>query len=116
MGDQQPVGGIPGCRGEKIDQTLRVEVDGYLYSADGRTKFRDTDSGAKFLSGLRFKCVASTNAGNPYEVSWQVVNTGAHARQAERVRRNFFKGKLADEEEGSNPLVNWERSEYTGRH
>lgn len=49
---------------------------------------------------------AKTNAPVPYDVYWQVVNTGEHARQEDGLRGEIVKGGL----------VQTERSLYTGKH
>jgi len=49
---------------------------------------------------------AKTNAPMPYDVYWQVVNTGEHARQQFGLRGEIFQGTLTQTE----------RSLYTGKH
>ena len=58
--------------------------------------------------GLRFRL--ETNARAPYEVWWQVVNTGSEAKSDNGLRGNFFRG---DE---SNQNVHWEGTQYVGTH
>lgn len=57
---------------------------------------------------LRFE--ASTNTPEPYEVHWQVVNTGEEARRANGLRGNFYDG------EGPYGRVRWETTLYAGTH
>jgi adenylyl/guanylyl cyclase-like protein with sensor domain/cyclic GMP-AMP synthase DncV-like protein len=59
---------------------------------------------------LRFQ--ASTNASEPYEVHWQVVNTGSEASNAgsAQLRGGFEEG------EGSCGSVRWESTAYRGTH
>ena len=58
--------------------------------------------------GLRFK--VTTNVPEPYEVRWQIVNTGREAAAAGQLRGNF--------EEGNSqiPGVRWEATAYAGTH
>lgn len=109
---QQPLSRI--CKGESL--THKVRIDGYLYSADGRKKFRGINSGAKLPSGLAIKYQAQTNFREPYDLWWQVVNTGRHAATEGGLRGDFFKAKLLKGKLSSNQLINWEVSQYTGKH
>ena len=56
--------------------------------------------------------VASSNVPKPYEVFWQVVNTGDEARTREGLRGGIFHSKTA----GTGGLNQKERSEFTGIH
>lgn len=47
-----------------------------------------------------------TNAPEPYDVHWQVVNTGDHAASVGGLRGVIFKGDVHQ----------WEHSQYTGKH
>lgn len=57
------------------------------------------------------KFTASTNVPPPYEVFWQVVNTGTVARQAGGLRGGFDKGSS-----GMYGEVRWEPTAYRGTH
>lgn len=57
---------------------------------------------------LRFK--AKTNVPPPFEVYWQVVNTGDEAAQAGGLRGGFYNG------DGNKGLVRKEKTLYTGMH
>lgn len=57
---------------------------------------------------LRFE--VSTNTPEPYEVHWQVVNTGDEARRAKGLRGDFYDG------EGPYGRVRWETTLYAGTH
>jgi hypothetical protein len=52
----------------------------------------------------------STNVPAPYDVRWQVVNTGGEAAQAGELRGGFY------ESDGSVNGVRWESTAYTGFH
>lgn len=113
---RQPITNIPGCRGEALNGLIKVHIDGYLYSSDGRIKFRGINSNVNISSNLRLKYIAKTNAHEPYEVYWQVVNTGPHATLEKSLRGEFFKARLANGGPSFDKHINWERSQYTGRH
>jgi len=112
VGHCRPVSDI--CNSEHL--VYRVSIDAHLYSIDGRVKFRGINSDARFGSDIAIRYQARTNTPWPYEVHWQVVNTGNHATAANGLRGNFFKAKLLNGSESSNPLINWEKSLYTGKH
>lgn len=57
---------------------------------------------------LRFE--VTTNATQPYEVHWQVVNTGEEAMRANGLRGGF------DDDSNQNEHVRWEHTEYAGTH
>ena len=58
--------------------------------------------------GLRFE--AKTNTPPPFEVKWQVTNTGQEAAEAAELRGRF------DEGEGYMGTVRWERTLFAGTH
>jgi len=64
-----------------------------------------------------FRYRASTSVPKPYEVRWQVVNTGAHARQRGQLRgRDFLPAKKRNGTPSPDPLEHWEYSEFSGKH
>ena len=58
---------------------------------------------------LQFK--AQTNVPMPYEIHWQVVNTGPEAREANDLRGDFYEGAI-----GAGALVQNEHTKYKGMH
>ena len=58
--------------------------------------------------GLRFR--AETNVKPPYEVKWQVVNTGTEAFADNGLRGEFYEGS------GSCGTTRWESTQYRGTH
>lgn len=64
--------------------------------------------------GLDFRYKAATNVPGPYDVLWQVVNTGKHAADAYGLRGEFFHAKGRDRAQLESLLVNWESTSYTG--
>jgi len=100
----------------QLKKRCKVRINGYIYS-DKKKKLGGINSNGRVIkSGLRIKYVAKTRMRGAYEVYWQVVNTGKHAKKESGLRGEFFKAKLPDGAESSNPLVNWEFSSYTGKH
>jgi len=69
-----------------------------------------TDRGVSKNAGIRFDC--TTDAPQPFEVKWQVVNTGdeAVAAGADQLRGRFYDG------EGPQGTTRWERTAYAGTH
>jgi hypothetical protein len=93
-----------------------VRVDAFLYTRDGLKRLRGINSDAIFQNGLSIKYVAQTNIREPYEVWWQVVNTGRHAAKEKGLRGSFFKAQQKSGKSSSNKLINWESSHYNGKH
>jgi hypothetical protein len=95
----------------------KVEIKAFVCAPNTYKVLSGLGNDARVVgSGLYLKYVAKTNVHGFYEVHWQVVNTGRHAELKSGLRGNFFKAKLPSGKESANPLVNWERSEYTGKH
>lgn len=93
-----------------------VSIEAAVYRTDLLLKIRSLESGGTIKAGPRLKFTAKTNAKQPYEVYWQVVNTGGDAAIHNGLRGNFFRAMLSDHSTNPNPLVNWESTAYTGRH
>ena len=88
----------------------RVRLDAYVY-LNKKVKLSGLNSNGRTInSDLNLKFVVKTNTRRPYQVYWQVVNTGWHAESKGGGRGNIFESK------DSNPLVHWEDSLYTGKH
>jgi hypothetical protein len=90
----------------------RVSVSGSVrrQMRSARDLWRLTDRAVPKDFAIRFE--ARTNAAPPYEVKWQVVNTGAEAAAAgaAQLRGGF------DDGEGRFRLVRWESTRYRGTH
>jgi hypothetical protein len=99
--------------GENI--RLRVRIDASVYNKAGTKFFRGINSGAKISSDRAILYKARTNAAEPFEVHWQVVNTGRHAASDNGLRGGFHQGKNLQGQR-INKLKNWETSKYTGTH
>ena len=88
----------------------RVKIIGTASRKGFRT--RQIESGSAPLPkywSLRFE--AQTNVLMPYEVHWQVVNTGAEAYKANGLRGGFYKGTTE-----THGTVRKENTEYKGKH
>lgn len=60
--------------------------------------------------GIALRFEVTTNVPSPYEIHWQVVNTGEEARRVNGLRGDFYDG------EGSCGRIRWETTSYTGTH
>ena len=87
----------------------RVRFDAYIYQGKKFMGGLNSD-GRTISSNYDLKFMVKTNARDPYEVFWQVVNTGRHAESVRGGRGDVFKSKY------SNPSEHWEKSLYTGKH
>ncbi len=100
-------------------QKYRVSINAYVYIKIGKTlkKLSGLNSDGRQLNdGLLLRYIANTNASKPYEIKWQVVNTGQQAANDNGLRGNFFNSKLTNNLPSPNQLVNWEHTKYTGKH
>jgi hypothetical protein len=80
----------------------RVRLDAYIYLGK-KVKLGGLNSDGRPIK-------SNLNARRPYQIFWQVVNTGRHAESVGGGRGNVF------ESSDPNPLVHWEDSLYTGKH
>ncbi len=96
----------------------KVSIDAYIYIKSGILKKLGglNSDGRRLGDGLHLKYIADTNASEPYVVKWQVVNTGDHAKKDDGLRGDFFDAKLINGSPSANKHINWERTEYTGKH
>ena len=88
----------------------RVTIIGTASRKGFRTRRIESDSAPlpKYWS-LRFE--AQTNVLMPYEIHWQVVNTGTEAYKANGLRGGFYKGTTE-----THGAVRKENTEYKGMH
>jgi hypothetical protein len=94
----------------------KVEINAYICDPGTKKVLSGLANDSRVLrSGLYLKYKAKTNTHMPYEVHWQVVNTGKHASMNNGLRGNFFPAKLPSGNLSADPLINWERTEYTGK-
>lgn len=69
-------------------------------------------SGKSLDKNLELRFYANTNTPKPYNVFWQIVNTGQEAINANCLRGEIIRAKSA----GAGGLNHVERTEYTGNH
>lgn len=62
-----------------------------------------------------FRFEATTNVPAPFQVRWQVVNTGRHASDVNGLRGNFIQAKTNPGDPASG-LIHRESASYTGKH
>lgn len=96
----------------------RVSIDAYLYRKTPKLKSMGgiNSNGRTLLEGVYIKYIAKTNAREKVNVLWQVVNTGDHAEKEKGLRGDFFEGHYSNGKLTANPFINWEHTEYTGKH
>jgi hypothetical protein len=102
---------------QQPQKKYKVRLDAYLYRSPSSGKSGGINSNGRVItSGWRIKFVAKTRARGDFEVYWQVVNTGRHAEIENGLRGEFFRATLPGGGTSSDPLINWERALYTGKH
>ncbi len=95
---------------EALVPTARVRIKGGVYRrVHSRKKLWDF-SKRPVPKGIGLRFVAETNVRKPYEVRWQVVNTGEEARAAGGLRGGF------DPMPFDSGNVRWEETAYAGTH
>lgn len=100
----------------RLHKRHQVSIDAYEYV--GANKISGRNSNGRIIRSERnIKFVAKTRNHGDFQVYWQVVNTGEHAKQANGLRgKEFFEAKRRNGEKSQNQMVTWERTEYTGKH
>lgn len=98
-----------------LKKRYKVRLDAYLYRGDMRLNGINSN-GRVIQSGLNIKYVAKTKTGTDCEIHWQVVNTGRHAAAQDGLRGDYFLGKGRTGATSQDPRINWEHTEYTGKH
>ncbi len=90
--------------------TYRCDIHGHVYRKlhAGRALWPLTDRAVPKHFGLRFE--VKTNTPLPFEVKWQVTNTGQEAATAGQLRGRFEDG------ETTSSKVHWESTLYAGTH
>lgn len=98
-----------------LQKRYKVRLDAYVYK-DSHKLSGINSNGRTLQSGLKIKYVAKTKAGEECQIHWQVVNTGRHAAEDGGLRGGFFLAKSSGGGASQNPRVNWESTQYTGKH
>ncbi len=98
---------------EKADWDMRLDKTVHVTVAKRRDGFRykKIPNGAGVQKEYSLRFMAYTNTRKPYEVHWQVVNTGKEAREAQQLRGKFYKGFIQ-----KGRRVRTESTMYQGMH
>lgn len=72
--------------------------------------------GPTLQPNLTLKFRASTKVQWPYEVKWQVVNTGEHAKREGQLRGDFFDSREKTNHQSISILEDIESTSFTGKH
>ncbi len=93
-----------------IRASFKASVTGTVHKArfQSRQLWRLTGRPVPKNVALRFEM--TTNVQEPYEVRWQVVNTGRDAIEANGLRGDFYEGDTPD------GRIRWESTAYCGTH
>jgi hypothetical protein len=104
------------CKVELDPKRKHVKLFCSYYKGDSFVSNLDSD-GPTLLPGLDLKFRGKTKIKQPYDVKWQVVNTGAHAKSIEGgFRGGFFTSRDRTGKAIGSKLENWEQTLYTGKH
>lgn len=95
-----------------VRQQNRVKVSASVRKAEYASRSLWRLSGRPVPKDVWLRFEAKTNASPPYDVHWQVVNTGQEAATAGagQLRGGFDSG------EGPNGAIRWERTAFRGTH
>ena len=90
-----------------VQVRYKCRAEGYAYTkTKGRKLWKLTNRPLPKGYSLKFR--AFTNAPHPYEIRWQVTNTGTEAAADDGLRGRFYPS--------DSPGVRWERTKYAGTH
>lgn len=95
-------------------QQHRVTVRCWASSRRGKS-FELRSDGRAVTDDTAFRFKADTNVPEPFEVKWQVVNTGAHAAEVSGLRGEFIDART-NAGDPTSGLVHRETASYTGKH
>ena len=91
-----------------------ASLQGYYRRNDRDGWHEFTNGGPPLPRGLELSFAGKTNAPRPFDVFWQVVNTGEDARRADGLRGEFERAEIAGS--GGLSFDKIEATEYAGRH
>lgn len=89
----------------------RVALTGTVYPGSRNSKAKWGLSSRPVPRKVLLRFEAKTDAPEPYEVRWQVVNTGQDATQSGGLRGDVF-----EESNGATKHIRWEPTLYVGTH
>jgi len=81
------------------------------FEVDGFRRVEIATDAEPLRKGGEIRFEASTSVAPPYDVYWQIVNTGTEAARADDLRGTFQKGSVAH-----GGLIHTETTRYTGYH
>ena len=84
----------------------KASVKGSVYSSNKKKRLWEMSS-RSLPKNVSLKFVLSTNVRQPFEVRWQIVNTGDEAASAGQLRGGF---------ESDLSTTHWESTLYAGTH
>lgn len=76
--------------------TCRVNIEATVYNKSGKIQFGSINSGGTVAAARAIRFKVWTDAKEPYDVQWQVVNTGPHAARNNALRGGFLAGRRLD--------------------
>lgn len=88
--------------------TEKAKIHGGVFMLNRRGKKLWDLSDRAVPKNLSLKFTLTTNARPPYEVKWQVVNTGPEAAANQDLRGDFYSG--------DGGVTRWETTKYAGTH
>jgi len=94
-----------------VDLTHKVSIKGTVHSRRGARQVLWKMGPRPVPRAVWLRFEATTNAPRPYEIRWQVVNTGSDA-----VAHNCLRGDEFEKSEGPSRNVRWECTAYLGTH
>ncbi len=95
-------------------QQHRVTVRCWASSRRGKS-FELSSDGRAVTDDTAFRFKGDTNVPSPFDVKWQVVNTGAHAAEVRGLRGEFIDARR-NAGDPTSGLVHRETASYTGKH
>jgi hypothetical protein len=93
---------------ERLAGKVRVQGGVYLGNQRGKELWDLSDRPVPRTASIKF--TASSNVREPYEVKWQVVNTGKEATDNKDLRGGFY------ENAAGTMRTRWEHTRYSGTH
>lgn len=92
-----------------VKERYKATVSGSIHHMKTRKKLWGLTS-RSVPKNVRLKFTVTTNTPSPYDVQWQIVNTGQEAIDAGQLRGDFYLSDVP------NTSVRWETTLYKGTH
>lgn len=100
---------------QDLDSMSSISLQGTVYGVRRKPLNKDYKGGV-LQSGWKIRFFAEFTGRSSDTVWWQVINTGGHARQADGLRGEFFKGRDLQNNPTRDQRENWEHTRFTGTH